>query len=37
MNKSRKTYTREFKQEAVRMSHESDKSIDQLAADLGIP
>jgi len=31
-----KSYTREFKVEAVRLSYQTDKSMDELAADLGI-
>ncbi|BCX04603.1 MAG: transposase [Candidatus Roseilinea sp.] len=29
-------YTREFKEQAVELSYSSDKSVAQLAADLGI-
>lgn len=31
-----KTYTREFKIEAVRLSYQTEKPLDELAADLGI-
>ena len=30
-------YTREFKVEAVRLSERSDKSVAQIARDLGVP
>jgi transposase len=30
-------YTREFKVEAVRLSEHSDKSVAQIARDLGVP
>ena len=33
---TRKRYTREFKDEAVRLSHTSGKSVAQQAADLGL-
>ena len=36
MSTHRKTYTREFKVEAVRLTSESDTSVEQLAADLGV-
>jgi len=36
MSTVRKNYTREFKREAVQLSVDSDKSIEQLANDLGI-
>ena len=36
MGKTRKDYTREFKVEAVRLSHQTDKTLDEFAADLGI-
>ena len=36
MSTHRKTYTREFKVEAVRLTYENDTSVEQLAADLGI-
>jgi transposase len=36
MVRRRKTYTREFKLEAVRLAHESDKSVLQIAKELGI-
>ncbi len=32
----RRTYTKEFKQEAVELSHESESSIVQVAQNLGI-
>lgn len=32
----RKTYSREFKQEAVRLVRESDQSLEAIARDLGI-
>ena len=31
-----KAYTREFKIEAVKLSYQTDKPLDELAADLGI-
>ena len=36
MSTHRKTYTREFKVEAVRLTYENDTSVEQLAADLGV-
>lgn len=36
MGKIRKVYTREFKVEAVRLLEESELSVQQIAADLGI-
>lgn len=36
MAQERRTYTREFKQEAVRLAKESSKSTSQIARDLGI-
>ena len=36
MPKQQKTYTREFKLEAVRLVQSSGKSITQIARDLGI-
>ncbi len=36
MSTYRKTYTREFKVEAVRLSYDSDTSVEQLALDLGV-
>ena len=36
MGKSRKTYTREFKIEAVRLLDESERSTQQIAEELGI-
>jgi transposase len=36
MTKIQKTYTREFKEEAVRLLETSGKSVMQLARDLGV-
>jgi len=36
MSTVRKNYTREFKLEAVQLCIDSDKSVEQIAADLGI-
>lgn len=36
MERKRKKYTREFKLEAVRLSEESELSLVELAAELGI-
>jgi transposase len=36
MKKNRKTYTREFKIEAVKLSYNSDKNVDDIAESLGI-
>jgi transposase len=36
MQKEQRTYTREFKQEAVQLERSSDKSQAQIARDLGI-
>jgi transposase len=36
MAKTRKTYSREFKLEAVRLAETSDKSIKQIEQELGI-
>ena len=36
MAKAQKTYTKEFKEEAVRLSQTSGKSIAQVARELGI-
>ena len=36
MQKEQRTYTREFKQEAVQLVRSSDKSQAQIARDLGI-
>ena len=36
MAKEQKTYTKEFKEEAVRLLESSGKSAAQLARDLGI-
>ncbi len=37
MGKSQPTYSKEFKQEAVRLFETSGKSKTQIARDLGIP
>ena len=37
MTKERRTFTREFKVEAVRLLNESGKSMKQISADLGVP
>ena len=37
MSNKRRMYSREFKQEAVRLAETSDKSIVQIEADLDIP
>lgn len=37
MSSKRRLYSREFKQEAVRLAETSDKSIVQIEADLDIP
>jgi transposase len=34
--KSRRNYDEEFKKQAVRLSHESGKSISQVAQELGV-
>lgn len=36
MVRHRRSYTREFKVEAVRLAHESEKSVYQIARELGI-
>jgi transposase len=36
MVRNRRSYTREFKLEAVRLAHESEKSVAQIARELGI-
>lgn len=36
MGETRRRFTREFKEDAVRLSERGDKPICQLAADLGI-
>lgn len=36
MSSTRKTYTREFKVEAVNLSYSSDKPVEQIAESLGI-
>jgi transposase len=37
MSQTRRHYTREFKDEAVRLSERGDKRVRQVAEDLGIP
>lgn len=37
MSQTRRHYTREFKDEAVRLSERGDKTVRQTAEDLGIP
>lgn len=37
MSQTRRRFTREFKEEAVRLSQRGDKTVRQVAADLGIP
>ena len=37
MKKTRRTYSREFKLEAVRLAETSGKSLSQIERDLGIP
>jgi transposase len=37
MKKTRRTYSSEFKLEAVRLAETSDKSLSQIERDLGIP
>ena len=36
MGKVRRDFTREFKIEAVRLSHHTDKTLDEFAEDMGI-
>jgi len=36
MNGSRRRYTREFKEEAVRLSERGDRTVRQVAKDLGL-
>ena len=36
MKKRTKSYSREFKLEAVRLSHESDRTVAEVASELGI-
>jgi transposase len=36
MSQTRRKFTREFKEEAVRLSERGDKTLRQVAADLGI-
>ena len=37
MSRVRRRFTREFKDEAVRLSERGDKTVRQVAEDLGIP
>jgi len=37
MSQTRKRYTQEFKEEAVRLSERGEKTVRQVAADLGVP
>jgi transposase len=37
MSQTRRQYTREFKEEAVRLSERGDQTVRQTAQDLGIP
>jgi transposase len=37
MSQTRRRYTSEFKEEAVRLSERGDKTVRQVAEDLGIP
>jgi transposase len=37
MSTEQRSYTREFKLEAVRLSDNAEKSVAQLARDLGVP
>jgi len=36
MSRIRRTYTREFKMEAAKLSYDSDKSVEELAEDMGV-
>ena len=36
MSSTRRTYTREFKIEAAKLSYSSEKSVEEIAASLGI-
>ena len=36
LNQTRRTYTREFKEDAVRLAARGDKSAAQVARDLGV-
>jgi transposase len=36
MGKVRRDFTREFKIETVRLSHQTDKPLEEFAADMGI-
>lgn len=37
MSETPRTYTREFKLEAVRLSESTERTVAQLARDLGVP
>jgi transposase len=37
MAEQRRVFTKEFKQEAIRLSNESGKPINRIAAELGVP
>lgn len=37
MNVSRRTFTRQFKHEAVRLSSQPDRTVKQVALELGVP
>ena len=37
MKKERKRFSKEFKTEAVRLSNDSGKTVEQVAKDLGLP
>ncbi len=36
MSSTRRTYTREFKIEAARLSYNSDKPVEEIAENLGV-
>jgi transposase len=36
MSSTRRTYTREFKIEAAKLSYNSDKPVEEIAKDLGV-
>ena len=36
MSRTRRTYTREFKIEAAKLSYNSDKSVEEIAESLGV-
>ena len=36
MSRTRRTYTREFKIEAAKLSYNSDKPVEEIAQDLGV-